>query len=54
MEEPNQSTGKHIGGAWRQSILAAYEATRVAFPGGEILAHLDHKYVYKEEILNET
>ncbi|XP_021910551.1 D-aminoacyl-tRNA deacylase [Carica papaya] len=43
MEEPNQSTGKHIGGAWRQSILAAYEATRVAFPGGEILAHLDHK-----------
>lgn len=32
-----------IGGTWRQSIKAAYEATRTAFPGGEIVAHLDHK-----------
>ncbi|XLR50027.1 hypothetical protein HN51_000706 [Arachis hypogaea] len=46
MEDPNQAKGEanaEIGGTWRQSILAAYEATRVAFPGGEILAHLDHK-----------
>ncbi|KAL3020951.1 hypothetical protein AAZX31_05G171600 [Glycine max] len=46
MEDPNQSKGEknvEIGGTWRQSIKAAYEATYSAFPGGEILAHLDHK-----------
>lgn len=46
MEDPNQSkrqTNVEIGGTWRQSIKAAYEATYSAFPGGEILAHLDHK-----------
>ncbi|KAL9327300.1 hypothetical protein ACSQ67_007945 [Phaseolus vulgaris] len=46
MEDPNQSKGEtngEIGGTWRESIKAAYEATESAFPGGEILAHLDHK-----------
>ncbi|XP_054810171.1 D-aminoacyl-tRNA deacylase-like [Prosopis cineraria] len=47
MDDPNQSKGgtdeKEIGGTWRASITAAYEATRAAFPGGEIIAHLDHK-----------
>ncbi|XP_027347147.1 D-aminoacyl-tRNA deacylase [Abrus precatorius] len=46
MEDPNQSKGENnveIGGTWRESIKAAYEATKSAFPGGEILAHLDHK-----------
>ncbi|KAK7346160.1 hypothetical protein VNO80_20675 [Phaseolus coccineus] len=46
MEDPNQSKGEtnvEIGGTWRESIKAAYEATKSAFPGGEILAHLDHK-----------
>ncbi|CAI0390470.1 unnamed protein product [Linum tenue] len=48
MEDPNQNKGggastKDIGGTWKQSIKAAFEATRLAFPGGEILAHLDHK-----------
>lgn len=47
MEDPSQTKGdtntKDIGGTWKQSIKAAYEATRSAFPGGEILAHLDHK-----------
>lgn len=33
----------HIGGTWRQSIQAAFEATKASFPGGEILAHLDQK-----------
>ncbi|XP_065860632.1 D-aminoacyl-tRNA deacylase [Euphorbia lathyris] len=42
MEEPSQ-TKKDIGGTWRESIKAAFEATKSAFPGGEILAHLDHK-----------
>ncbi|XP_071722453.1 D-aminoacyl-tRNA deacylase-like [Rutidosis leptorrhynchoides] len=47
MEDPSQSktdsSASGIGGTWKQAIMAAYEATRSAFPGGEILAHLDHK-----------
>ena len=47
MEDANQSkTGNgaaSIGGTWRESIKAAFEATRLGFPGGEIIAHLDHK-----------
>ncbi|XP_008783043.2 D-aminoacyl-tRNA deacylase-like isoform X2 [Phoenix dactylifera] len=47
MEDPNQQNVKTseqtIGGTWKQSIKASYEATRAAFPGGEILAHLDQK-----------
>ncbi|KAL1203680.1 D-aminoacyl-tRNA deacylase [Cardamine amara subsp. amara] len=47
MEDPTQTKPNpgenHIGGTWRQSIKAAYEATKAAFPGGEIIAHLDHK-----------
>ncbi|MDC0212566.1 D-aminoacyl-tRNA deacylase [Euryarchaeota archaeon] len=31
------------GGNWRESASAAIEATRMAFPGGEIFAHLDKK-----------
>ncbi|CAN6875958.1 unnamed protein product [Brassica oleracea] len=42
MEEPKPGE-KHIGGTWRQSIQAAFEATKASFPGGEIVAHLDHK-----------
>ena len=47
MEESSQikkdTNTKDIGGTWREAIKAAYEATKSAFPGGEILAHLDHK-----------
>lgn len=47
MEDPSQSKVETnlngIGGTWRESIKAAYEATKAAFPGGEILAHLDQK-----------
>ncbi|GAV79539.1 tRNA_deacylase domain-containing protein [Cephalotus follicularis] len=47
MEDPSQSYAddcvQGIGGTWKHSIKAAFEATRSAFPGGEILAHLDHK-----------
>ncbi|XP_006395672.2 D-aminoacyl-tRNA deacylase [Eutrema salsugineum] len=42
MEEPKPGEN-HIGGTWRQSIKAAFEATKASFPGGEILAHLDQK-----------
>ncbi|KAK2635989.1 hypothetical protein Ddye_030781 [Dipteronia dyeriana] len=47
MEDPSQSkpdtNSKGIGGTWKEAIKVAFEATRSAFPGGEILAHLDHK-----------
>lgn len=47
MEEPDgpkpKDSTNDIGGTWKQSIEAAYEATRLAFPGGEIIAHLDQK-----------
>lgn len=47
MEDPKQKNGdinhNDIGGTWKQSINAAYEATKQAFPGGEIIAHLDQK-----------
>lgn len=49
MEDPGQSKVKaeDIGGTWREAIKAAFDATREAFPGGEILAHLDQKYGFK-------
>lgn len=47
MEDPSQSkteiNTKDIGGTWKQAIKVAFEVTQMAFPGGEILAHLDHK-----------
>ncbi|TQD72595.1 hypothetical protein C1H46_041874 [Malus baccata] len=50
MEDPNQSKAgtnakdtKDIGGTWKHAIKAAFEATRSAFPGGEVTAHLDQK-----------
>ncbi|PKU66115.1 D-aminoacyl-tRNA deacylase [Dendrobium catenatum] len=47
MEEPAQRKAgdqdKGIGGTWRQSIKVSLEATKSAFPGGVILAHLDQK-----------
>ncbi|KAK4430116.1 D-aminoacyl-tRNA deacylase [Sesamum alatum] len=47
MEDPGQSKEKtttdSIGGTWKQAIKVAFDATKTAFPGGEILAHLDHK-----------
>ncbi|KAE8705384.1 D-aminoacyl-tRNA deacylase [Hibiscus syriacus] len=47
MEDPSQSkvngNTDGNGGTWKQSIKVAYEATKSAFPDGEVLAHLDHK-----------
>ena len=46
MDDPGQSKvedAKDIGGTWKDAIRAAFEATKTAFPGGEVLAHLDHK-----------
>ncbi|KAJ6831329.1 D-aminoacyl-tRNA deacylase [Iris pallida] len=47
MEESKQRKGgsdaNDIGGTWKHSIKVSYEAMELAFPGGEILAHLDHK-----------
>ncbi|KAL6538823.1 hypothetical protein OROMI_025149 [Orobanche minor] len=47
MEDPGKSnakvTAESIGGTWKEAIRVAFDATKTAFPGGEILAHLDHK-----------
>ncbi|KAK4484032.1 hypothetical protein RD792_011246 [Penstemon davidsonii] len=47
MEDPGQSkvkaTAESIEGTWKQAIKVAFDATKSAFPGGEIIAHLDHK-----------
>ncbi|KAK9080384.1 hypothetical protein SSX86_000142 [Deinandra increscens subsp. villosa] len=39
--EDNGEAG--VGGTWRQAIKVAYDVTKAAFPGGEVLAHLDQK-----------
>lgn len=39
--EDNGDAG--IGGTWREAIKVAYQVTKKAFPGGEVLAHLDQK-----------
>ena len=46
MDTPSQVNGKTCGevaGMWKHSIKVSYEATKAAFPGGEVIAHLDHK-----------
>ncbi|XP_047341913.1 D-aminoacyl-tRNA deacylase-like isoform X2 [Impatiens glandulifera] len=43
MEDPTGKDTKDVGGTWKQAIKASYDATRTAFPGGNIMAHLDHK-----------
>ncbi|XP_059655644.1 D-aminoacyl-tRNA deacylase [Cornus florida] len=46
MEDPSQSkaeTDADVGGTWKQAIKVSFDATKAAFPGGEILAHLDQK-----------
>lgn len=49
MAEPGgskkQVNVEDVDGTWREAITIAVEATRIAFPGGEVLAHLDHKLV---------
>ncbi|KAG9448552.1 hypothetical protein H6P81_008517 [Aristolochia fimbriata] len=45
MDDPNKgkNNGNEVGGTWKQAIKVAFDATKSAFPGGEVLAHLDHK-----------
>ncbi|CAK9147910.1 unnamed protein product [Ilex paraguariensis] len=47
MEDPSQfkaeANAEGVGGAWREAIKVAFETTKAAFPGGEVLAHLDNK-----------
>lgn len=43
MEDPTGKDTTDVGGTWKQAIKAAYEATRTAFPDGNIMAHLDHR-----------
>ncbi|KAJ7521904.1 hypothetical protein O6H91_19G073800 [Diphasiastrum complanatum] len=39
----NQLDVGHVGGKWKDAIREAVRATKVAFPGGEVVAHLDGK-----------
>nr|GME03730.1 D-aminoacyl-tRNA deacylase-like isoform X1 [Ipomoea batatas] len=54
MDDPGQSKAQNspesVGGTWRQAIRVAFEATKAAFPCGEVLAHLDHKYVISRKV----
>ncbi|KAL0357660.1 UNVERIFIED_CONTAM: D-aminoacyl-tRNA deacylase [Sesamum calycinum] len=47
MEDPGQSKSREgmqgVGGTWKEAIKVSFETTKEAFPGGEVLAHLDHK-----------
>ncbi|MQL71902.1 hypothetical protein Taro_004211 [Colocasia esculenta] len=47
MEDPKQqktdNPANGVGGTWKQAIKTSFEVTKAAFPGGEIIAHLDHK-----------
>ncbi|WCJ35803.1 D-aminoacyl-tRNA deacylase [Euphorbia peplus] len=47
MEDPSRQKGPAnldvVAGTWREAIKVAFEATKSAFPGGEVMAHLDHK-----------
>tara|TARA_B100000945_G_C20418538_1_gene616485 strand:- start:1277 stop:2209 length:933 start_codon:yes stop_codon:yes gene_type:complete len=35
--------GQDIPGVWQHSVKTAVESTRIAFPGGNVFAHLDRK-----------
>ena len=55
MEDPGQSKQTNveaIGGTWREAIKVALETTKAAFPGGEVMAHLDHKLVIPKELIS--
>ncbi|XVF08891.1 hypothetical protein REPUB_Repub07fG0043300 [Reevesia pubescens] len=47
MEDPGEAkvpvNSMAVGGTWRETIQVAFETTKLAFPGGEVLAHLDNK-----------
>ncbi|KAG8388788.1 hypothetical protein BUALT_Bualt02G0161600 [Buddleja alternifolia] len=49
MEDPGKLKSEEgtqgVGGTWKEAIRVSFETTKEAFPGGEILAHLDHKLV---------
>lgn len=49
MEDQGQVKGEEtvqaVGGTWKQAIKVSFETTTQAFPGGQVLAHLDHKLV---------
>ncbi|KAI7986480.1 D-aminoacyl-tRNA deacylase [Camellia lanceoleosa] len=43
--QSKQTNVEGVGGTWREAIKVACETTKAAFPGGEVMAHLDHKPV---------
>lgn len=48
MEDPKskaEASLDGVGGTWREAIKVSFDTTKAAFPGGDVLAHLDHKLV---------
>lgn len=47
MEDPGQSKAREnpgeVGGTWKEAIKVSYETSKAAFPGGDVLAHIDQK-----------
>ncbi|KAF5933790.1 hypothetical protein HYC85_029961 [Camellia sinensis] len=43
--QSKQTNVEGVGGTWREAIKLACETTNAAFPGVEVMAHLDHKLV---------
>ncbi|CAL5444817.1 unnamed protein product [Camellia sinensis] len=41
--QSKQTNVEGVGGTWREAIKVACETSKAAFPGGEVMAHLDHK-----------
>ncbi|CAL5445029.1 unnamed protein product [Camellia sinensis] len=42
--QSKQTNVEGVGGTWREAIKLACETTNAAFPGVEVMAHLDHKW----------
>ncbi|CAL5441998.1 unnamed protein product [Camellia sinensis] len=42
--QSKQTNVEGVGGTWREAIKLSCETTKAAFPGGEVMAHLDHKW----------
>ncbi|CAL5362424.1 unnamed protein product [Camellia sinensis] len=45
--QSKQTNVEGVGGTWREAIKLACETTNAAFPGVEVMAHLDHNELQK-------
>ncbi|PWZ29088.1 Serine--tRNA ligase, cytoplasmic [Zea mays] len=49
----NVKSSEEVAGMWKHSIKVSYEATKAAFPGGEVIAHLDHNAPASSKVLEK-